>query len=65
MNLSMKKALMRKKQLGASVYQYTLIFLLLSALAISGGRDFLFQKEEIEVIVGGLEDIQEIFPSGR
>lgn len=52
---------MRKKQLGSSVYQYTLIFLLLSALAISGGRDFLFQKEEIEVKVG-LEAIQELFP---
>lgn len=33
----------------------------MSALAISGGRDFLFQKEEIEVKVG-LEAIQELFP---
>ena len=52
---------MNKRQIGATAYQYTLIFIILAALAISGGRDFLFQKEEIEVTVG-LEDIQEIFP---
>ena len=32
------------------------------ALAISGGRDFLFQKEEAEVVVT-LDNIQEIYPS--
>lgn len=52
---------MNKQQIGATAYQYTLIFIILAALAISGGRAFLFQKEEIEVTVG-LEDIQEIFP---
>lgn len=54
--------LMNKRQLGASAYQYTLIILLLAALALSGGRDFLFQKEEAEVVVT-LENIQEIYPT--
>lgn len=52
---------MNKQQIGATVYQYTLVLLLLAALAFSGGRDFLFQKEEVKVIVT-LEDIQDIFP---
>lgn len=55
---------MGKRQIGATAYQYTLIVLILAAIAISGGRDFLFQKEEIEVIVG-LENIQEIFPEAE
>ena len=54
--------LMNKQQIGATAYQYTLILLLLIALAISGGRDFLFQKEEAEVVVT-LDNIQEIYPS--
>ena len=53
---------MNKQQIGATAYQYTLILLLLIALAISGGRDFLFQKEEAEVVVT-LDNIQEIYPS--
>lgn len=53
---------MNKRQIGASAYQYTLIILLLAALAFSGGRDFLFQKEEAEVVVT-LENIQEIYPA--
>jgi Na+-translocating ferredoxin:NAD+ oxidoreductase RnfG subunit len=52
---------MNKQQIGASAYQYALILVLLAALAISGGRDFLFQKEETEVIVA-IENIQEIYP---
>lgn len=53
---------MNKRQIGASAYQYTLILILLAAIAISGGREFLFQKEEPEVVVN-LEHIQEIFPT--
>lgn len=53
---------MNKKQIGATAYQYTLIALLLAAIAISGGRDFLFQKEEVEVDVT-IENIQEIYPT--
>jgi Na+-translocating ferredoxin:NAD+ oxidoreductase RnfG subunit len=53
---------MNKRQIGASAYQYTLIILLLVALALSGGRDFLFQKEEAEIVVT-LENIQEIYPA--
>lgn len=53
---------MNKQHIGATAYQYTLILLLLIALAISGGRDFLFQKEEAEVVVT-LDNIQEIYPS--
>lgn len=44
------------------MYQYTLIVILLVALAYRGGRDFLFQKDEIEVTVS-LENIKEIYPS--
>jgi Na+-translocating ferredoxin:NAD+ oxidoreductase RnfG subunit len=58
----MKYTLMSKQQIEATVYQYALIIILLVALAISGGRDFLFQKEEVEVNVA-LEDIQEIYPT--
>lgn len=53
---------MNKQQTRATAYQYTLILLLLAALAISGGRDFLFQKDEVEVIVT-LEDIRGIYPA--
>ncbi|MDZ7775520.1 MAG: hypothetical protein U5L09_07925 [Bacteroidales bacterium] len=53
---------MNKKQIGATVYQYTLIILILAALAYRGGRDFLFQKNEVEVTVS-LEDIKEIYPA--
>lgn len=53
---------MNIKQIGATAYQYTLIALLLAAIAISGGRDFLFQKEEVEVDVT-IENIQEIYPT--
>lgn len=53
---------MNKKQIGASAYQYTLILILLAAVAISGGRDFLFQKDKSEVNVD-LKNIQEIYPT--
>jgi hypothetical protein len=52
---------MSKKQIGTSAYQYTLIIILLVALAYRGGRDFLFQKNEAEVVIG-IEDIQNIYP---
>ncbi|ALO17372.1 electron transport complex, RnfABCDGE type, G subunit [Salinivirga cyanobacteriivorans] len=52
---------MRKKQIEATVYQYTLIIIILIALAYRGGRDFLFQKNEAEITVE-LKDIQEIYP---
>ncbi|HLW08591.1 MAG TPA: 4Fe-4S binding protein [Marinilabiliaceae bacterium] len=53
---------MNKQQIGATAYQYALILILLAALAYSGGRDFLFQKDRAEVVVT-LEEIQEIFPA--
>lgn len=53
---------MRKYQLSATLYQYTLIIIILVALAYRGGRDFLFPKEEAEVTVT-LEAVQDIFPS--
>ncbi|MBZ0243671.1 MAG: 4Fe-4S binding protein [Bacteroidales bacterium] len=52
---------MNRRQIGATAYQYTLILILLAAIAISGGREFLFQKEKAEVNVT-LEHIQEIYP---
>jgi len=52
---------MNKQQVGASAYQYTLILILLAAIAYRGGRDFFFHKNELEVSVG-LEDIQKIYP---
>jgi NosR/NirI family transcriptional regulator, nitrous oxide reductase regulator len=52
---------MRKKQLHASLYHYYLLFVLLAAVAISGGRNFLFYKDAVEVNVG-LTEIQEVYP---
>lgn len=52
---------MRKKQLHASLYHYYLLFVLLAAVAISGGRNFLFYKDAVEVNVG-LSEIQEVYP---
>lgn len=52
---------MRKKQLYASLYHYYLLFVLLAAVAISGGRNFLFNKDAVEVNVG-LTEIQEVYP---
>lgn len=53
---------MQKKQFQSTLYQYYIIAVLLAAIAISGGRNFLFQKEEVKVEIG-LAEIQEIFPS--
>ncbi|MFP4471322.1 MAG: FMN-binding protein, partial [Bacteroidales bacterium] len=53
---------MNKRQIGETAYQYILIILILAAIAYRGGRDFLFQKNEVEVTVS-LRDVQEIFPS--
>jgi Na+-translocating ferredoxin:NAD+ oxidoreductase RnfG subunit len=52
---------MHKQQIQATLYQYFLILILLSAIAYRGGRDFFFQKEEIKVNVT-LNEIQSIFP---
>ena len=52
---------MRKKQIGETVYQYTLILILLVALAFRVDRDFVFQKNEAEITVT-LEDLKEIYP---
>jgi NosR/NirI family transcriptional regulator, nitrous oxide reductase regulator len=52
---------MRKKQLHAALYHYYLLFVLLAAVAISGGRTFLFYKDAVEVNVG-LTEIQEVYP---
>lgn len=52
---------MRKKQLHGALYHYYLLFVLLTAVAISGGRDFLFTKDAVEVSVG-LTEIQEVYP---
>lgn len=52
---------MNKKQITESLYQYTLILLILSALAYRGGRDFIFIKSEAEITVT-LENLKEIYP---
>ncbi|MCB2196293.1 MAG: 4Fe-4S binding protein [Bacteroidetes bacterium] len=52
---------MNKKQIGESLYQYTLILIILSALAYRGGRDFILKKNEAEISVN-LENIKEIYP---
>lgn len=52
---------MNKKQIGETAYQYILIILILVAIAYRGGRDFIFQKNDVEVTVR-LQDVQEIFP---
>lgn len=53
---------MRIKQIGATLYQYYLILAILAAIAISGGRHFIWQKQLVEVNVS-IEDIQVIFPT--
>lgn len=52
---------MNKKQIGESLYQYTLILIILSALAYRAGRDFVLKKNEAEISVT-LENIKEIYP---
>lgn len=53
---------MNKRQFGTTAYQYALILILLTAIAYSGGRNFLLKKNVVEVIVK-LENIQEIYPT--
>lgn len=53
---------MNKQQIKTSAYQYTLIIIILVAIAYRGGRDFLFHKHEAEIAVE-LKDIQEIYPT--
>lgn len=55
---------MRKNRLNAAIYHYYLLFVLLTAIAISGGRNFLFKKDVIEIKVG-LPEIQQVYPEAR
>ncbi len=55
---------MRKTRLYAALYHYYLLFVLLAAIAISGGRNFLFKKEVVEIKVG-LSEIQQVYPDTR
>lgn len=55
---------MNIQQIEATAYQYTLIIILLVAIAYRGGRDFLFQKNEVDITVA-LEDIKEIYPKAE
>lgn len=52
---------MNKLQIEATAYQYFLIIILLVAIAFRGGRDFIFQKSDVEITVT-LENIKEIYP---
>jgi len=52
---------MNKKQISETAYQYIMIFLILAAIAYRGGREFIFQKAEVEVEVD-LPALQEVFP---
>jgi hypothetical protein len=55
---------MINRQIGETAYQYILIIIILTAIAYRGGRDFVFQKDEVEVTVE-LEHIQELYPSAN
>lgn len=55
---------MNIQQIEATAYQYSLIIILLVAIAYRGGRDFLFHKNEVDITVA-LEDIQEIYPKAE
>ncbi len=55
---------MNKQQAGSTLYQYLLIIIILVAIAVRGGRDFLFHKSEVEVNVT-LKDIKEIYPEAE
>lgn len=51
---------MIKQQIKETAYQYTLIILILVALAYRGGRDFIFMKKDVEVTVA-LDDVKKIY----
>jgi NosR/NirI family transcriptional regulator, nitrous oxide reductase regulator len=53
---------MNKRQIGEAAYQYILIIIILTAIAYRGGRDFVFQKNEV-VVTLNLQNVQDIFPS--
>jgi len=53
---------MHKQQIQASLYQYTLIIIILVALAYRSGREFLFQKNEADITLS-LADLREIYPA--
>ncbi len=54
---------MNKKQTGLIAYKYTLVIIILIAIAYRGGRDFIFQKQKTGEVSVSLEDIQEIYPA--
>ncbi|MFO8087099.1 MAG: 4Fe-4S binding protein [Bacteroidales bacterium] len=54
---------MNKKQIGTIVYKYSLIILILAAIAYRGGRDFIFQKQQLDEVAVSLEDIKKIYPA--
>ncbi|MBU1369781.1 MAG: FMN-binding protein, partial [Bacteroidetes bacterium] len=51
---------MNNKQIRETAYQYILIIIILAAIAYRGGREFIFQKNELEVTVD-LQALQEIY----
>ncbi|MCF8348776.1 MAG: 4Fe-4S binding protein [Bacteroidales bacterium] len=51
---------MNNKQIRETAYQYILIIIILAAIAYRGGREFIFQKNELEVAVD-LQALQEIY----
>lgn len=53
---------MSKQQILSNIYHYALILILLAALAIRGGRDFLFHNDETEITVT-LENVKDIYPA--
>lgn len=54
---------MNKKQISSIIYKYSLIILILAAIAYRGGRDFIFQKQQVDEVAMSLEDIKQIYPA--
>ena len=51
----------QKKQITETIYLYTLVLILIAAVAYNGGRRYFFTKSDIEVVVS-LESVKNIFP---
>lgn len=56
---------MNKKQIGTIAYKYSLIILILAAIAYRGGRDFIFQKQQLDEhkVAVTIEDIKQVYPA--
>lgn len=56
---------MNKKQIGSIAYKYSLIILILAAIAYRGGRDFIFQKQQLDEdkVAVTIEDIKQVYPA--